>query len=68
MDQSSINVPDFSTGDELPLIKDENGDQVCRTLHNFFLAINLPFIVLDDANLKLEASLIIYFALSDGNT
>ena len=50
MDQSSINVPDFSTGDELPLIKDENGDQVCRTLHNFFLAIHFPFIVLDDAN------------------
>ena len=50
MDQSSINVPDFSTGDELPLIKDENGDQVCRTLHNFFLVINLPFLVLDDAN------------------
>jgi hypothetical protein len=33
MDQSSIVVPDFSTGDELPLTKDENGDQVRRNFH-----------------------------------
>jgi hypothetical protein len=50
MDQSSIIVPDISTGDELPLIKDENGDQVRRILQLFFLVINLTFIVLDDAN------------------
>jgi hypothetical protein len=50
MDQSSIIVPDVSTGDELPLIKDENGDQVRRILQLFFLVINLTFIVLDDAN------------------